>query len=233
MDQQQSSTVKPSSGNDAGGSIPVHENAITGLFTSGKAFLADPSKPELLEALKSGFEGTEKAWGEHVKARDAAKPVVPEKYNLKLPDNSLIPPEFLPNLEKTAKDQKLTQQQLDERVTVLNEGAKLAFDNGTAKMKTQMAADLEEMKADKVMGGTAENIAKTNDLLTTFIKDNFGQAGLEMILGSGYAYKKEIREGLYRLAMGSQAKATPQGGGSAAAAGRDPVANRYPDMVKK
>lgn len=86
-------------------------------------------------------------------APQPAAPVVPEKYELKPPEGSLVGPAQLEKIAQYAKEQGFSQEQAQKYLE--RESAVLAdFQQGQQEgLKTQSQAWVEDIKADKELGG--------------------------------------------------------------------------------
>lgn len=86
-----------------------------------------------------------------------AAPVVPEKYDLKLPEGSLIDPSALEEFSAQAKADKLTQEQAQTRLE--RDSALFAsFEKSQqAKLESESTKWIESVKTDKEIGGDELN----------------------------------------------------------------------------
>lgn len=114
--------------------------------------------------------GTPAPTGTPTPTTESAAKVVPEKYELKLPDGALLKPAHLEQLASYAKEQKLSNveaQALLERENL----AAVSFHKG---LQDQVEAEsnqwVKEIEADKELGGDAfkENVALANRVVSKF-----------------------------------------------------------------
>jgi len=88
--------------------------------------------------------------------------VVPEKYDLKLPEGSLLKPESIESVSKFSKEKGLTQEEaqsvLERENTVIT-----AYVEGLEKlMKEESDKWVQEIQNDKELGG--DNLTKTSEI---------------------------------------------------------------------
>lgn len=91
-------------------------------------------------------------------AKPVEKPVVPEKYELKLPDGALLDSVALEEISAYAKEKGYSQEQAQELLTRENE-AVLDYVERTEELhKAQVSKWRQEVMADKEIGGEQFNI---------------------------------------------------------------------------
>lgn len=103
------------------------------------------------------------------------KPVVPEKYDLKLPEGSHLKPDAIEKIASFAKERGLSNEQaqavLDREHQALDEHVSAQ----QAALKERQAKWLDELKADKEVGGEA---LKENAELAKRLFQKFGDSKL-------------------------------------------------------
>jgi flagellar biosynthesis GTPase FlhF len=114
------------------------------------------------------------------------KPVVPEKYDLKLPENAQIKADQLEKIAQYAKEQGFSQEQaqkyLERENQVLSEFQQAQQDG----LKTQTKAWVESAQADKEYGGEKfkENLELARRALSKFAPQEFVKVLDETGLGN-------------------------------------------------
>lgn len=86
---------------------------------------------------------------------EAAKPVVPEKYELKLPEKSQLEASDVQEIEALAKEQGLSNEQAQKLLEQRNQDFAKFQERQTAKLEADKVKWFEESKADKEIGGAA------------------------------------------------------------------------------
>lgn len=131
----------------------------------------------------------------------AAETVVPESYDLKLPEGSWVDPKRLERIAAVAKEQKLSQEQAQALLNHENE----AVNHLVEQHKAQLAQWETDSRGDKEIGGEdgsllKENIAQANRALKRFGSEKFIQALNE----SGYGNHPEVIRAFMKIgkAMG-------------------------------
>jgi len=110
-------------------------------------------------------------------AKPDEKPAVPEKYEFKLPEGTVMDPEGLAAFEPIAKDLGLTQEQAQKLVDL-----QLALNaRGAEQAKAAQAQWLTDLKADKELGGP--NLPTTAKNVTSALA-RFGSPELNQFLDS-------------------------------------------------
>lgn len=124
---------------------------------------ADPAKPE--EPAK-----TEPSKEEPAKPAEPAK-AEPPKYELKASEGSLLTKEQVAEIESIAKAGNLTEEQAKKVLTTQEAAVKAYNDKLVADHKKDSLQWVEDIKADKVLGG--ENFGRTLEL-NKKVTDFFG-----------------------------------------------------------
>lgn len=136
------------------------------------AWSKDP-KPEGLEPLKGHVAKYRETAEAAKKAAEAGKPVVPEKYNMVLPDKSLLDQAHLTSLAEIGKKSGWTQAQYDERVKEHHELIAKVQAADAAKLKALDETWMGQLKADPEFGGDkfAANSEKSKKFWEAVIPD--------------------------------------------------------------
>lgn len=142
----------------------------------------DQNPPEGNEDGKAGDDGGKKDG-------DGAN-TAPEKYDLKIPDGSILTNEDLERISGYAREKGLSQEQAAELLNVENEAANKGYKAYEAKQLAVLEAEqkrwIEEGKADPEIGGDKwEESAE----LAKRVVDKFGT--------------KELKEGLEKSGLGN------------------------------
>jgi hypothetical protein len=150
----------------------------------------------------------------------AAKPAVPEKYELKLPDGALVKPDQLEKIALYAKEQGFSQEQaqkyLERESAVISDFVK----NQQEGLKTQTQAWVNEIKNDKEIGGAKydESLQHANRALDRWAPPEF----VQMLKDTGLANHPAMVRTFFKIsqAMKDDAMIIPpnhNGGGKSAA----------------
>lgn len=147
---------------------------------------SDPAKKE--ELKKTAKELVEKTKAAIKAEKDALKPAekkAPEKYELTLPKDSLLPKERLDKISAYAKEKGLSNEEAQEVVN--RESDAVTEDRQLQKTAfvTMNNGWLEELKSDKVIGGDklAENDEKAARVLDTFATPEFKKELMDSGMG--------------------------------------------------
>lgn len=108
-----------------------------------------------------------------------AEKIVPEKYELKMPDGSPLDKEAITRVESYAKANKLSNEEAQKLLEVENTAVKAFAEKAHAEAETVKATWLEGSKNDKEIGG--DNLAK-NVEVSHRVLDKFGSPLLKQIL---------------------------------------------------
>lgn len=155
--------------------------------------------PPPVEPIKVETSDPPKPKEQEPPAKDTPKtePVVPEKYELKLPEGSLLTDQDLEQLSVHAKEKKLTQAQaeevLAERHAAVSAFAERHQAQQQAEVQTKAKAWKEEIETDKEIGGT--NLEQSNAYVTAAVK-RFAPPDLQQIMSTSDIGK---HPGLFRM----------------------------------
>lgn len=135
---------------------------------------------------------------QETKAPDAQKPVVPDKYDLKLPDGSLLKPETVEKIATFAKEQGLSNVQA-QAALVRESAAVTEFHQAQRDNLVKQAETWKgEVQSDKEMGG--DNFKGSVETASRFIKQ-FGSDKLRQELDtSGLGNHPELVRMIVRAA---------------------------------
>jgi hypothetical protein len=123
-------------------------------------------------------------------AKPVEAKVVPEKYDLKLPDNAVLDPSLLQKIAAVAKERGMSQEQAQGFVNAQNKEVQEIFNR-------QSEAWLEQVKGDKELGGEGAN--QTVELAKRVV-DRFGTESLKTDLNrTGYGNHPELVRLLSRI----------------------------------
>lgn len=106
------------------------------------------------EAVQTATTTTET----EAKPVETAKPVVPEKYDLKLPDGALLDSVALEEISAYAKEKGYSQEQAQELLTRENEAVLDYVERSEELHKAQVMKWKQDVMADKEIGGENFNI---------------------------------------------------------------------------
>lgn len=126
------------------------------------------------------------------KAKETAeqKPVVPEKYDLKLPEGSSLDQKVVDQVSQFAKEKGLTNEQAQAVLNDKSESVKAFHESAKAQLEAKRSEWLEAVKTDPELGGdkTAEHV----ELAKRFI-DRFGSSKLKADLNlTGFGNHPEV-----------------------------------------
>jgi len=123
---------------------------------------AKPADPPVVDPAKPDAKPAEAKPVEAAKPADKpAEPVVPEKYDLKIPEKSVLSAEHVQKVEAFAKEAKLTNEQAQVLLQRESDAAQVGIDSLHNEAKTKAAQWLKDAQADKEIGG--ERFAETVD----------------------------------------------------------------------
>jgi len=94
--------------------------------------------------------------------------IVPEKYDLTLPEGSLLDADAVERIASRSKELKLTAEEAQAELQLENDSVKTYVDGEKAKMAKQAVAWIDELKADKEIGG--EDFEKNSELSKRVVK---------------------------------------------------------------
>lgn len=156
---------------------------------------ADPifKQPEQIEKPAETPPAVEpvKVEAEKVVNAEESKPsAVPEKYELKLDDGSLLNAEQLAKIESYAKDKKLTQEQAQELVNRESAAVSDFYSKQVQEFEKVKTQWIDEIKKDQEIGG--DNFAKTAELAKRAV-DKFATPQFkEQLEQTGYGNHPEL-----------------------------------------
>lgn len=113
------------------------------------------------------------------KVEPPAKPVVPEKYDLKLPDGSRLEAAHVEKIASYSKEHGLSNEQAQKLLERDNSLVADFFDGQKAQFEANKTAWLEESKTDKEIGG--DSLGK-NAELSKRVLDRFGTEKFKQLL---------------------------------------------------
>ncbi len=145
--------------------------------------------------------------------------LVPEQYDIKLPEGALLDAKHVETVSVFAKEQKLTNDQAQGILKRDNDLIKADRDAIHAKMvadcQAELAADYKTLENDKDVGGP--KLAENADLVQKFLVKAFGEADAKLISNYGtLGNKPGVFKGLLKLAQQFSNDKIVLGGGSAA-----------------
>ncbi len=150
-----------------------------------------------------------------VEAPKVEKPVVPEKYDLKLSDGSYLDPAALPKIEAYAKKYGLSQEAAQELVASEEADKSAFYEAQKAGFETRKANWIKEGESDKEIGGAnyREAVAEAHNVLKKFASE----AHYQTLIESGLGNNPEFIRTFYRIAKAGimndkfvQSKGTPE-----------------------
>lgn len=182
-------------------------------------------------AVDTTLGGAEKG-GEAAKVED--KPVVPENYDLKLEDGSLLKTEDLDRIKAEAKERGLTNEAAQELVD--REGKTIAAYHDTLMKNYEVERDswVKAAEADKEIGGDSfkENVEVSRRLLKEVASEDFYNKVLAPKAdgGLGFGDHPEMIRIFARLAKKGFAEDKAVNGGKGNAGGDSLESRLYPDL---
>lgn len=144
------------------------------------------------------------------------KPVVPEKYDLKLPEGSLLDPAVVEKVASFAKEKGLTQDQAQAVLDQRNEAVGEFVTNQQTGLKKMVDSYLETAKADPEIGGA--NAKEAFEVAKRFV-DRYASPEFKRVVNeTGLGNHPELIRLMYRAgkAMAPDKLVVPgaQGGGT-------------------
>jgi len=109
---------------------------------------------------------------------EPAKPVVPEKYELKMPEGSQLSQKRIDEVSAYAKEKGLSNEQAQEILNRESDAVSGFFESQRAELLAKSEGWISEIKADKEFGG--ENFNQTIEYAKRSIKQ-FGDPELERV----------------------------------------------------
>lgn len=143
----------------------AQESASSTTAPAGTAPAQDAPKAEAPKATDAKPENQE------TKPAQGEKPVVPEKYELKLPKDSALSPEHVEKLSAYAKEQGLSNEQTQRLLERESQAVSEFAASQQAKIKETADSWFEKSKSDKEIGGEA---FKQNAELAKRVVSRFG-----------------------------------------------------------
>lgn len=182
-------------------------------------------KAQLPDALKAALPDAVKA----------AMPVVPDKYDLKLPNEAILQASDLENVAKTAKTLGLAQDKAQMLTDTLDAHTKTVVQAQRAALEQTVKKWGVEAAADEEIGGKdGSKLAATTQIADKFMT-KFGSPELKDFLSkSGLGNHPAVIRAFYRagMAMKDDTIVIPKGG-SQDAGGKKTIAQKlYPSMDK-
>lgn len=132
---------------------PAQDTTEVGSGASGNEAQADAKAPA--EATKP--EASAQEAKPESKAPEAEKPVVPEKYDLKLPDGSQLDAKAIEKVASYAKEKGLTNEQAQALLERENTAVAEFAERQKQEVKAKLESWVNDVKADKEIGGDAFN----------------------------------------------------------------------------
>lgn len=148
--------------------------------------------------------------------KESEKPGVPEKYDLKLPDGSLLDPGRLEKIAADAKAQGLSNEQAQELVQREHQAvADFVKDNSRdgAKWNQQMDAWEKEALDSKDLGnGSKQKLAEISEVAMRGAKAYFPAEVIKYLEDTGQGSNPHVLRGLYKLGQLVAEGEIPNGG---------------------
>jgi hypothetical protein len=149
-------------------------------------------------------------------AQPAAQPAVPEKYELKLPEGSLLSAEHVTALETQAKNLGLSNVQAQAMIDRESNLLAVHQDRQVAEFKAKSAQWVEDVKTDKELGGAQvkENVELSHRALEKFADPEF----VKMLDDTGLGNHPGLLKTFHRIAkaMKEDSVIIPRGQGAGA-----------------
>ncbi len=192
----------------AAGTAPAGGAAPEGTEAGGLLSGAEAADALLKEA---GVEGAE-AGADGGKADDKGAPAgAPEKYELKVPENGLLPAGALARIEADARARGLTNEAAQAMVADQNTAISEYMQDEASKFKAQQAEWRKAIATDKVLGGPKlkENMA----LVAKYVKDEVPPEIQKFLQVSGLDANDHVFRWLHKLAKPRATAKEVLGGG--------------------
>lgn len=145
------SEVTPAAQNNTDAAVSNAAPVVTPPVTEAAPVVVPPVEAKV-DAQKDATANAES------KPIEAAKPVAPEKYDLKLPDGALLDSVALEEISLYAKEKGYTQEQAQELLTRENDAVLDYMERNQETHKAQVMKWKQEVMADKEIGGEQFNI---------------------------------------------------------------------------
>lgn len=165
------------------------------VVTPESKVVAEPTKTEPNTTEKTVVNDGEKPSAE---SNSPAKSVVPEKYDLKLPEKSLLPESAIEDISSYAKEKGLSNEQAQELVNDRNNAITGFVEREQAKLKDMSNKWAEEVAKDKEIGGDA--LPKNAELAKRVLEKFFPEDVRKFLNDSGFGNHPGLVRGFVRLA---------------------------------
>jgi len=191
---------------------PANANAQT----SAPAAMVEtpPSAPGKVDDKAVADAG--KVAAEQPPKKESAKAVVPEKYELKMPDGSKLDQKHLESVSTYAKAKGLTNEQAQEFLNRESDAVKSLHDAQMAGLQERKTSWKKESELDKEIGG--DNFAKNVELGHRVLKHFGADALIPQLEATGFGNHPDVVRLFMKIgkAMGEDTLVMPksQGGGS-------------------
>lgn len=172
---------------------------VTAAQTQEAAAAAATTTPA--EAKQDPAKADGKAATEAAKAEPAK--VVPEKYELALPEHTLLPKEHVDSVSAFAKEHGFTQEQaqkvMERDNQIVADFIKSDQPGGDLYHRRVLAWE-EQALADKELGGTAESLKQIGEEGIKVLNQFFPQEVQQFLHESGFGSHPAVLKGLKRMA---------------------------------
>lgn len=133
----------------------------------------------------------------------SAKSVVPEKYDLKLPEGSTLDASSVEKIASFAKERGLSNEQA-QAILERDHEAKASFDEankpGTGSEWIRRTSDMEKAAlADKEIGGTKENLLANCELGKQVLTKFFPENVTKFLVDTGFGSHPDVIRGFAKL----------------------------------
>jgi hypothetical protein len=173
---------------------------------------AAPGEPQSSAPLETA-EDSSAVVGEKTEASTTEAKPVPEKYELKLPENSPLSPKALEEIALIAKEQGLTQKQAEALVTRESAAMSALLKTQVEELQVKSQKWVDELKVDKELGGEA---FQKNVEMASRVVGRFGSDQLKTILDqSGFGNHPELVRVFSRIGKAMSEDQLVQPGASA------------------
>lgn len=132
----------------------------------------------------------------------AAAPKPPEKYELKLPDGSLLSPKDVEKVSAFAREKGMSQEQAQTLIEQRHEAVSDFMAQATANHQAEMKGWKEKIASDPEMGGA--NAEKNVQLAHEFFKAHADPETIREAEASGMGNHPGFVKLIWRLAMKAQ-----------------------------
>lgn len=160
-----------------------------------KGAAAEPVKQEPAKAAEPKESESGSAPEKEVTAQETA---VPEKYELKLPEGSMLDPGYLKEVEAFAKDCKLSAEDAQLVVDRDNDVVSKFVGAQKAAMEKQSNEWRQQIAADREIGG--EHLERNAELSRRLIEKFFPQTVRKWLDETGYGNHPDLFRGFVEIA---------------------------------